>query len=80
MTVKNQYLLPLISELISQLRRAKYFIKLDVQWEFNIVQIKHGDKWKAAFCTNRGIFELLVMFFSMTNSPVTFQTIMNDTF
>ena len=30
MTVKDQYLLPLISELISQLRRAKYFTKLDI--------------------------------------------------
>jgi len=31
MTVKNRYPLPLISELISQLRGAKYFTKLDVQ-------------------------------------------------
>jgi len=30
MTVKNRYPLPLISELVSQLRRAKYFTKLDV--------------------------------------------------
>jgi len=30
MTVKNKYLLPLISELVNQLRRAKYLTKLDV--------------------------------------------------
>jgi len=30
MTVKNKYLLPLISELVNQLRGAKYFTKLDV--------------------------------------------------
>jgi len=29
-TIKNRYPLPLISELVSQLRRAKYFTKLDV--------------------------------------------------
>jgi len=29
-TVKNKYPLPLISELVSQLRGAKYFTKLDV--------------------------------------------------
>ena len=36
-----------------------------------------GDKWKAAFQTNCGLFELLVIFFGLTNSPATFQTIMN---
>jgi len=30
MTVKNRYLLPLISDLINQLHGAKYFTKLDV--------------------------------------------------
>jgi len=44
------------------------------------VHIKSGDEWKAAFWTNRGLFEPLVMFFGMTNSPTTFQTMMNDIF
>jgi len=43
-TVKNRYPLPLISELIFQLRGAKYFTKLDVRWGFNNVQIKSGDE------------------------------------
>ena len=79
-TVKNRYPLLLISKLISQLRGAKYFTKLDVQWGFNNVHIKPGDEWKAAFHTNRSLFEPLVMFFEMTNSPATFQTMMNDIF
>jgi len=80
MTVKNKYPLPLNSELVSQLRGARYFTKLDVRWGFNNVRIKPGDEWKAAFRTNRGLFEPLVMFFGMTNSPATFQTMMNDIF
>jgi len=79
-TVKNRYPLPLIFELVSQLCGAKYFTKLDVRWGFNNVRIKPGDEWKAAFRTNRGLFEPLVMFFGMTNSPATFQTMMNDIF
>jgi len=79
-TVKNRYLLPLISELVSQLHGARYFTKLDVHWGFNNVRIKPRDEWKAAFRTNRGLFEPLVMFFGMTNSPATFQTMMNDVF
>jgi len=42
--VKNKYLLLLISELVSQLQRAKYFTKLDVCWGFNNVCIKPRDK------------------------------------
>ena len=42
--------------------------------------MQDGDKWKPAFCTNRGLFKPLVMFFSLTNSPATFQMMMNDIF
>src|SRR5260221_8589387 len=42
------------------------------------MRIKEGDEWKAAFRTNRGLFEPTIMFFGLCNSPVTFQTMMND--
>ncbi len=80
MTIKNQYPLPLISELIDKLRGAKYFTKLDIHWGYNNVRIKEGDEEKAAFRTNRGLFEPTVMFFGLTNSPAMFQWMMNDIF
>jgi len=80
MTMKNKYPLLLIPELIVKLRGAKYFTKLDIRWGFNNVRIKEGDKWKAAFWTNCGLYEPLVMFFGLTNSPVTLQTMMDDIF
>jgi hypothetical protein len=42
--------------------------------------MKEGNKWKTAFQTNHGLFEPLVMFFGLTNSPSTFQTMMNNIF
>jgi hypothetical protein len=42
--------------------------------------MKEGDEWKATFRNNRGLFKPLVMFFSLTNSPATFQMMMNDIF
>ena len=42
--------------------------------------IKEGDKHKAVFITNQGLFEPTVMFFRLTNSPATFQTMMNVIF
>jgi Reverse transcriptase (RNA-dependent DNA polymerase) len=79
-TIKNRYPLPLISELVNQLRSAKFFMKLDVQWGYQNVRMKEGDEWKAVFRTNHGLYEPLVMFFGLTNSPSTFQTMMNNIF
>jgi hypothetical protein len=42
------------------------------------VRITDGDQEKAAFITKRGLFEPTVMFFGLTNSPATFQTMMNN--
>ena len=80
MTIKNRYPLPLISELVNQLRGTKFFTKLDIRWGYQNMRMKEGDEWKAAFRTNRGLYEPLVMFFGLTNSPSTFQTMMNDIF
>ena len=77
-TIKNRYPLPLIQELVDKLKGSRVFSKLDVRWGYNNVRIKEGDEWKAAFRTNRGLFEPTVMFFGLTNSPATFQTMMND--
>jgi hypothetical protein len=79
-TRKNRYPLPLIAELVNKLRGAKFFTKLDVRWGYNNIRIREGDEWKAAFKTNRGMYEPLVMMFGLTNSPATFQTMMNDIF
>ena len=79
-TVKNCYPLPLIGELVDKLKSAKYYTKLDIRWGYNNIRMKEGDEWKAAFHTNRGLFKPLVMFFGLTNSPTTFQTMMNHLF
>src|SRR5260221_8380550 len=76
--VKNSYLLPLVSDMLTRLCDAKWFTTLDLRWGFNNVQLKEWDEWKAAFSINRGLVEPLVMFFRLCNSPTTFQTMMND--
>jgi Reverse transcriptase (RNA-dependent DNA polymerase) len=78
--IKNSYPLPLISEIMDKLKGAKYFTKLDVRWGYNNVQVRKGDEWKAAFKTNKGLFEPTMMFFGMCNSLATFQAMMDDIF
>ena len=79
-TIKNRYPLPLIPELINQVKGVSLFSKFNVGWGYNNVQIKEGDEWKATFVTNLGLFEPQVMFFGLTNCPITFQTMMNAIF
>ena len=76
-TVKNNYPLPLISDILENIGMKKVFMKMDLRWGYNNVRIKEGVEWKAAFMTLKGSFEPTVMFFGLTNSPVTFQAMMN---
>jgi len=76
-TIKNNYLLPLITELIDNIGSKKVFTKMDLRWGFNNMRIKEGDEWKGAFTMYIGSFEPTVMFFRMTNSPATFQAMIN---
>jgi len=75
--VKNNYPLPLITDLVDNMGGKRVFTKMDLRWGYNNVQIKEGDEWKAAFTTHIGLFEPVVMFFGMTNSPATFQAMIN---
>ena len=76
--IKNNYPLPLISDLIDSIGKKKVFTKMDLQWGYNNVRIKEGDEWKAAFSMPEESFEPIVMFFGLTNSPAMFQAMMND--
>lgn len=78
-TVKNRYPIPLISETLDRLSKARYFTKLDVISAFNRIRIAKGDEWKTAFRTRYGLFETLVMPFGLTNAPSTFQSYINNT-
>ena len=42
--VKNNYLLPLILDIIKNIRTKKIFTKIDLRWDYNNVRIKEGDK------------------------------------
>jgi hypothetical protein len=79
-TRKNRYPLPLIAELVERTPGNDWYTTLDLRSGYNNVLIKDGDQWKAAFKTNKGLFEPLVMFFGLTNSPSTFQAMMDAIF
>ena len=67
-------------QIIDHLSGCTKFTTLDIRWVYNNIRIKEGDEWKGAFLTPEGLFEPTVMFFGLTNSPATFQTMMNTIF
>ena len=77
-TIKNNYPLPLISDIVESIGTKKVFTKMDLRWGYNNVQIKEGNEWKVAFTTLEGSFEPMVMLFRLINSLVTFQTMINE--
>ena len=79
-TVHNRYPLPLIPELIAEVQDTFIFTKFDVEGGFNKVRIKDGDQYKAAFKTKYSLYEPMVMYFGLCNSPATFQNMMNHIF
>ena len=76
-TIRNKYPLPLIPELIAQVKDVNIFSKFDICWGYNNIRIKEGDQHKAAFKTKYGLYEPKIMFFGLTNSLATFQAMMD---
>ena len=67
----------MILDVLENIGTKKMFTKMDLRWGYNNVRIKEGDEWKVAFTTPERSFEPIVMFFRLTNSPATFQAMMN---
>jgi len=43
-TIKNNYPLPLISDVLENIGTKKLFTKMDLRWGYNNVRIKEGDE------------------------------------
>jgi len=79
-TIKNDYPLPLISDVVENTGMKKVFTKMDLRWGYNNVQIKEENEWKVAFTKPERSFKPMVMFFGLTNSPAMFKAMMNKLF
>ena len=76
-TEPDRFPLPLLQEMIDKVEKAKLFSKVDVRKGFYNIHVTEGDEWKAAFKTNSGLYEPMVMPFGLKNALAVFQRMMN---
>ena len=77
-TVKDQYPMPLIAEVLDCLGPSMLFSKVDLKVRYWQVVVEPSDRYKTAFCTRNGLSEFLVMPFGLTSAPATFQRLMDS--
>jgi hypothetical protein len=71
-TIRDRHPLPLITESLERLAKARFYTKLDIRDAYHRIRIKEGDEWKTAFKTRYGHFKYIVMPFGLTNAPTAF--------
>ena len=79
-TIKNRYPLPRIDEMLDRLNGAKVFSLIDLDSAYFQIRLSENDSRLSAFTTPWGHFEWKVLGQGLTNSPATFQSVMNRTF
>jgi len=79
-TVKNNYSLFLLSEMLNCFTHVKHFIKIDICNIYHCIWICKSDEWKITFHTCYNQFEYQMMLFELINVSAIFQFYVNHTF
>ena len=76
MAIKDAFPLPRVSDCLDAVARATLFSCFDVTSGLHQIPVKDTDIPKTAFCTKYGLYEYTSMPMGLTNSPATFQRLM----
>lgn len=81
LTKKDAYSLPYITEILDNLRDAKYLSSIDLSKSFWQILIREEDRCKTAFyIPTRGTYQFKSMPFGLTNAPATQQRLVDYLF
>lgn len=79
-TVRNQYPLPRIDDLLDSLSGAKYFSALDLTSGYHQLRLMESDMPKSAIVVPDGVYEWKVLSMGLTNAPSVFAKTMAHIF
>jgi hypothetical protein len=71
LTIKCNYPVHIVDELLDELHGAAWFSSLDLRAGFHQIRLQQGEEYKTAFQTHLGHFESRVMTFGLTGAPGT---------
>lgn len=69
---------PLIDEILTKTRNAKFFTTLDINSAFWCIPVRNKDKYKTAFVTQDGHWQWKCLPFGLKTSPAIFQRILSN--
>jgi len=76
-TIKNNYLLPSIDNVLNQFNGVKYFSQIDLKSRYYQIHIANEDVEETSTRTKYSSYEFLIMPFKWCNVPSMFITFMN---
>ena len=78
-SVKDAYALPKIEEIFDVLQGSKYFSTIGMKSGYHQVEVEESHKERTAFSVaNLGFYEYVKMPFGLSNSPATYQRLMEE--
>ncbi|KAL0294179.1 UNVERIFIED_CONTAM: Retrovirus-related Pol polyprotein from transposon [Sesamum angustifolium] len=80
LTIKHNFPIPIIDEVLNDLHGAKYFCKIDLRSGYFQIRMRKEGIPKASFITHSCHYKFLVMPFGLCDTPSTFQALTNSVF
>ncbi|KAG5863498.1 hypothetical protein JTB14_025531 [Gonioctena quinquepunctata] len=75
---RENYPLPVFDSIMTKLRKAKFFSRLDLEWAYHRIELDKESRPITTFITHKGMFRYKRLMFGVTSAPEIFQRIFEN--